>query len=258
MKTMETAPRSDDLIASYSSKGPTLIDHIVKPDLVAPGNRIIALRAPPSFLGSAYPQDWISYRAYMRSWDNRPSQDYFELSGTSMAAALVSGASALLLDQQPWLTPDQVKARLMKTASKTFPAASLSTDPATGAIYQDNYDIFTIGAGYLDVWAALHCQDSKGGSAKSPTAVFDPASGTVSVLFDSSGVWGGPPNWSSSVVWGTGVFQQLSSVVWGDSVVLGDTTSLGFSVILGDKRGLGRCSYELCRQRFERQRAGQR
>ena len=72
-----------------------------------------------------------------------------------MAAALVSGASALLIEQQPWVTPDQVKARLMKTASKTFPAASLSTDPVTGTTYQNQYDIFTVGAGYLDVWAAL-------------------------------------------------------------------------------------------------------
>ena len=42
MKTMGTLTRSDDAIASYSSKGPTLLDHIVKPDIVAPGNRIIS------------------------------------------------------------------------------------------------------------------------------------------------------------------------------------------------------------------------
>jgi len=97
MKTMETLSRSDDLIASYSSKGPTFIDHVVKPDLVAPGNRIISLRAPQSLLGNAYQQDRVSYSAYTRSADNRTSPDYFELSGTSMAAAMVSGASALLL-----------------------------------------------------------------------------------------------------------------------------------------------------------------
>jgi serine protease AprX len=45
MKTMNSASRADDLIASYSSKGPTLIDHIVKPDLVAPGNRLISVEA---------------------------------------------------------------------------------------------------------------------------------------------------------------------------------------------------------------------
>src|SRR5208282_4947363 len=40
MKTEGTPTRTDDLIASYSSKGPTAIDHIVKPDLVAPGNNV--------------------------------------------------------------------------------------------------------------------------------------------------------------------------------------------------------------------------
>ena len=40
MKTAGTPSRTDDLIASYSSKGPTLLDHVVKPDLVAPGNRM--------------------------------------------------------------------------------------------------------------------------------------------------------------------------------------------------------------------------
>jgi serine protease AprX len=45
MKAEETITRLDDLIASYSSKGPTLVDHVVKPDLVAPSNRIISLLA---------------------------------------------------------------------------------------------------------------------------------------------------------------------------------------------------------------------
>ncbi len=41
MKMMGTPDRGDDLIATYSSKGPTIIDHIAKPDLVAPGNRLV-------------------------------------------------------------------------------------------------------------------------------------------------------------------------------------------------------------------------
>ena len=36
MKTMQTYGRADDRIASYSSKGPTTYDHVVKPDIVAP------------------------------------------------------------------------------------------------------------------------------------------------------------------------------------------------------------------------------
>jgi len=91
-----------------------------------------------------------------------------------MATPVVSGAAVLLLQQNPNLTPDQVKARLMKTASKSFPAYSTATDPTTGITYTDYYDIFTIGAGYLDIAAALSSNDLADASAVSPTAVYDP------------------------------------------------------------------------------------
>src|SRR5205085_7716886 len=50
MKDMQTVMRGDDLIASYSSKGPTLLDQVVKPDLIAPGNQIASALAPNSRL----------------------------------------------------------------------------------------------------------------------------------------------------------------------------------------------------------------
>jgi subtilisin family serine protease len=100
MKTMDTPSRSDDQIASYTSKGPTLIDHVVKPDLVAPGNRIVSLRSPDGTLDVGYPQNLISYSAYTRSANNRPSSFYFQLSGTSMSRAMVSGTAALLLEKR--------------------------------------------------------------------------------------------------------------------------------------------------------------
>ena len=233
MNTMNTPARSDDLIASYSSKGPTLIDHVVKPDLVAPGNRIISLRDPSGWLDINYPQNQVPMNWYTRSPDNQASPFYFQLSGTSMSTAMVSGTAALMLAKDPSLTPDQVKARIMKTASKSFPAVSLSTDPVTGTIYQDQYDIFTVGAGYLDVWAALNNSDKSSGSALSPKAVYDPAAGMVSVIFDSSQIWGTTPAWSTSVIWGGSVFRLPSSVIWGGSVIWGDVTAQGFSVIWG-------------------------
>jgi len=55
MKTLGTLTRSDDEIATYSSKGPTLIDRIVKRDLVAPGNQIVSVMAAHNFLGNNYP-----------------------------------------------------------------------------------------------------------------------------------------------------------------------------------------------------------
>ena len=59
MKPMGTPTRTDDLIASYSSKGPTAIDAVVKPDLVAPGNLLVSLEAPGSTLYNAYPGDRV-------------------------------------------------------------------------------------------------------------------------------------------------------------------------------------------------------
>jgi len=105
MKTMGTPQRSDDLIASYSSKGPTLIDHVVKPDIVAPGNRLVSLLASTATLPALYPQNLIPLSYYEQTGSTALSNGYYQLSGTSMAAAAVSGAVAVLLQAQPNLTP---------------------------------------------------------------------------------------------------------------------------------------------------------
>jgi len=168
MKDMRTLSRNDDYIASYSSKGPTSIDHVVKPDLVAPGNRIISLKESDSYFAKTYPDNSIANQYYQTNNGKALSKDYFTLSGTSMASPMVAGTAALLLQKDPSLTPDTVKARLMKTATKTFPAYSIVTDPVTGQLYTSQYDIFTVGAGYLDAWAALNNQDTAAGTAASP------------------------------------------------------------------------------------------
>jgi serine protease AprX len=212
-RTMGTATRVDDAIASYSSKGPTLVDHLVKPDLVAPGNRIVSLRDAGSTLDVNHPQFEIAPTV--------GTPKYFRLSGTSMATPLVSGAVALMLQQNPSLTPDQVKARLLKTAWKGFNTYTQSTDN-WGNTYSNQYDIFTYGAGYLDIDAALNNTDLATGVALSPTAVYDPSTGTVSLINTTSVVWG-----STSVVWGA------TSVVWGNSVVWGANTITSNSVVWG-------------------------
>ena len=126
MKDMSTITRSDDLIASYSSKGPTTIDHIVKPDLVAPGNLIVSLDAPGSTLATTYPANVLKKKDYETNNGNATTNTYITLSGTSMATPMVSGSAALLLQKDPSLTPDTVKARLMKTATKNFPPFSMA------------------------------------------------------------------------------------------------------------------------------------
>ena len=182
MKNEGTPDRTDDLIASYSSKGPTGIDNYVKPDIVAPGNLTVSLLANINdTLPTTEPTALIPNTYYDSAGDGSTSTVYYTLSGTSMATPVVSGAVALLLQQDPSLTPDQVKARLMRTAYKTFPMSSQATDPTTGTVYTSYYDIFTIGAGYLDIDAALADTTNFTGTANSPIAVFNPTTGVAQV-----------------------------------------------------------------------------
>ena len=94
---------TDDALASWSSRGPTAAG-IRKPDLVAPGRTLTASRSSGSYVETTYPKALIS-----------PS--YIKGSGTSEAAAVVSGLAALVLQANPNLTPDQVKGLLTSTAS---------------------------------------------------------------------------------------------------------------------------------------------
>ena len=241
MDTQGTPSRADDQIASYSSKGPTLFDHVVKPDLVAPGNRIISLYTSGITLDQLYPGNEIPNSLYQKNGNSTASTSYFILSGTSMATPVVSGAAALLLQQNPSLTPDQVKARLMKTAYKNLIPYTSVTDPLTGQIYNSQSDIFTVGAGYLDIQAVtLASTDlaaSNTGSASSPAATQDSSGNIVlvngsSVVWGKSVIWGTAVVWGNSVIWGTDVSGQ--SVLWGKLGLLGSQRSVqGYSVVWG-------------------------
>jgi serine protease AprX len=242
MKTMQTYSTADDQIATYSSKGPTMLDHVVKPDLVAPGNLIVSdLASTNDALYASYPVNLVPVSYYNNGSSSKTSSLYYQLSGTSMAAPMVSGAAALMLQKDPTLTPDQVKARLMKTADKTFPQYSSYTDPNTGITYNEQYDIFTVGAGYLDTYAALQNTDvapTTTGIAASPTAVYDATTGQVDLVTGTSVLWGSSVLWGNSVIWGTSVIWGANasgqSVLWGSSVLWGNSTSSAFSVLWGN------------------------
>ncbi len=235
MKTNGTYSAIDDTIASYSSKGPTGFDHIVKPDLVAPGNRVLSDTNMAAVLPTYFPTNiaLLSYYETVGIGNTTLSPQYFTMSGTSMATPVVSGAAALLLQQNPHLKPDQVKARLMKTASKAFPVSSSVIDPLTGVTYTSYYDIFTIGAGYLNIASALANNDLAVGSALSPSAKYDGNSGDVYLIYGTGVVWGSGAAWGNTVVWGTSVFVNGTAVIWGDNVCWGTSTDSGFSVVWG-------------------------
>ena len=102
MKDAGTITRADDMIATYSSKGPTGIDNYVKPDLVAPGNLTVSLLANVNdTLPTEYPTALIPNTYYDSAGDGSTSTVYYTLSGTSMATPVVSGAVALLFEETP-------------------------------------------------------------------------------------------------------------------------------------------------------------
>jgi serine protease AprX len=238
-KTNGTPARLDDTIASYSSKGPSLIDHVVKPDLVAPGNRIVSLESPGSHLATTYSQlDVSSTVCVLNQCTLGPGGKYMRLSGTSMATPVVAAAAALMIQNDPSLTPDTVKARMMKTAWKGYPTSSWAHD-LLGFGYFSHYDIFTVGAGYLDVDAALHNVDVADRSAASPTAVFDPQTYLARLCHSSSsGGGGGDVLWDESTVWATSVVWETAvtadSVIWDDAGVWSDPTVAANSVLWAD------------------------
>ena len=228
---------SAETIASYSSKGPTTYDHVVKPDILAPGNAIVSLAAPGATLEATYPGDVIN--------GSDGNSDYFRLSGTSMATPAVAGAVALLLQEQSALTPDQVKARLMKTAYKMGMFSTSAYVPHLWKTFLNFYDLFSVGSGVLNVQAAIANNDlapATVGSALSPSAIYNPVTHTISLvegnstIATTSVVWGSSVVWGASVVWGSSLVNG-TSVVWGASVPWNDNTLSAFSVVWGASTG---------------------
>jgi serine protease AprX len=110
--THGTVRRSDDTLAQFSSKGPTQFDHLAKPDLVAPGRRVVA---PMSQDNPATARDYAD-RIVAPTSANAPRNLYFLYSGTSFAAPVVSGVVALMLEANRSLTPLLTKTVLVRTA----------------------------------------------------------------------------------------------------------------------------------------------
>src|SRR6185503_3172701 len=139
--TLGTDSRADDVVTTYSSRGPTrsyrtedgvkYYDKIIKPDLVAPGNKLISAEGRGNQIVSQFPQLECTP-------GSNSNHKMMRMSGTSMATPLVSGAVSLLLQANQKLTPNLVKMMLMYTAPPL-----------------DVYNMLEQGAGQLNIEGAI-------------------------------------------------------------------------------------------------------
>ena len=134
LNTWGTVKRNDDTVTTYSSRGPARFDGAVKPDVAAPGNKIVSLEASGSYIPSAYSS---LHRA------GNGTNSYMQLSGTSMAAPMVSGGVALLLQGTPGMVPAQVKMALQ-----------------AGATYMPDAGLMGAGAGSVNFMASRRVASS--------------------------------------------------------------------------------------------------
>lgn len=198
---------SDDYVSSFSSQGPTIGDYVLKPDLLAPGNRVVGAAITSSKLGTLLQSRLINCTKVGCSGDTV----YLEMSGTSMATPIVSAAVALMLDKDPSLSPATVKARLMRSAQK------IDADPTEA------------GAGLLDVDGALNDSGIIAGEALSPLMIFDGDTSTV-LVEDTAELWGddlwgaayifdGGLNWASGAAYTDESGVTANGYMWTDGAV---------------------------------------
>ena len=228
--TEGTLRAQDDIVAGFSSLGPTRGDYLAKPDLVAPGRGVLSLAVP----GSTLYQNNADYLVSGNVKIGYPA--YLSLSGTSMAAPQVSGAVALMLEANPTLTPNLVKAILQYTAR-----------------VDANYGPLQEGAGFLDVLGAVRL--SRFYASNRPGSRM-PVERTWSQQFiwGNQLVSGGYINplanaWATNIVWGTAAAENIvwgtaasaENIVWGtlcanencSKIVWGTADANGANIVWG-------------------------
>ncbi|HEX5474230.1 MAG TPA: S8 family peptidase [Vicinamibacterales bacterium] len=196
--SMGTPARGDDAVAAFSSRGPAAIDNTVKPDLVAPGVGIASITDPGTQLYRTKPS--------ARLWGTIPTatEPYLSLSGTSMASPVVTGTIALMLEANPALTPNLVKAILEYTAE---------TKPGD--------DPLTQGAGFLNARGAVELATSMAFGASIPQSTTgDPTSWSGHLTWGHQRVGRGllRPDanaFAAGVVWGSALTRGGQPVAWG-------------------------------------------
>jgi serine protease AprX len=197
-----TPPRSNDTLARFSSRGPTWIDFAAKPDLVAPGVGTESLSDPHSTFYSAY-ADYL-----LDGTRSTPYKPYLSLTGTSMAAPVVAGTVALMLEANPDLTPNAVKAILQYTAE-----------------VREGESFLAQGAGLLNALGAVRMATffeapKKGMPVPGDTIEDEPIEWSQHIIWGNDRIDGGIPlpgsnAWALGVTWGADATNAGRPIVWG-------------------------------------------
>jgi serine protease AprX len=183
-----TPSLQDDVLPAWTGWG-VPIRGTAKPDIVAPGRKIVSLRVPGSTLDVANPDRVVTAAN---------GATYFRMSGTSMATGVASGAVALLLQAHPGLKPNQVKGILTRTAAPFGQLAGVSV-PSPIA-----------GQGVVDEHAATTAAAAL--SANHGLRVADPAAQTLySVLNGQPLSWKDPT--ANGIDWNSVTWTNL---IWDD------------------------------------------
>jgi serine protease AprX len=215
LDTKGTATRRDDSVAPYSSRGPTWYDGLVKPDVVAPGQALTAVSTSSAKLWKEYTNARVS------AWGDY-SNKYLRLNGTSMAAAVVSGVVALMIDahrdaitwtQKP-LSPNLVKAILQYSAVPLLDRSAGSRP----------YDVLTQGAGAVNAQGAIDLAEAVDPSQPIGSFWMTAQPSPYFRFGYESAAWAQYVVWGSHIVWGNSLF--VHERAWEPTVQWGDASPL--------------------------------
>jgi serine protease AprX len=222
--TNNTVTRSDDRLASFSSRGPSWYDGVAKPDVLAPGHALISNDAIGSTLGIDYPSLVLT----------SGSSKYLRLSGSSMATGVVSGLAALMIEAnqnggyQRW---HQSQAGLKKNQKTAFVAPPALTSNAIKALLQYSATQIHDGSGatYGPLEQGAGLVNGVGAIALAYLTDTTKAAGEYWMTVDmppSTNFGGTGEAWSQTVIWGTRLLRgtsvvDLNQVAWAQNIVWG-------------------------------------